>query len=289
MNWGQIPQFMISGLTSGSIYALAAIGFNLIYNSTNIINFAQGEFIMLGGLIMVTFYAVLKLPLIIAAAITIGIVTLIGALIERVAIHPVRHSPVLNLIVITIGISIILSGAAMLIWGKEAQFYSPFTGGINFRIGKVSIASQTLWVLGLTLLMGLFLWSFFGRTVLGKAIRACSENREAARSIGINVERMILLSFGISAGIGAFGGIIITPITLMEFNSGTIIGLKGFCALIVGGLGSNLGAIIGGFLLGISESLAIGFISSSLKDAIAFLMLLMVLFIKPTGIIGRRR
>lgn len=285
----QIAQFLVSGLTSGSIYALAAIGFNLIYNATSIINFAQGEFIMLGGMFMFTFLGPLKLPLILSFVLSVAIVTVIGALMERTAIHPVRYSPVLNLIVITIGISFILSGAAMLVWGKEAIFYSPFTKTSSIRLGNVSMAPQVLWVLSITCVLALLLWGFLGRTILGKAIRACAENKEAARSLGIDVEKMILLSFCISATLGAFGGIIITPITLMQFNAGTIIGLKGFCALIVGGIGSNLGALIGGFLLGISESLAIGFISSTLKDAIAFLMLLLVLFIRPTGILGRQR
>lgn len=285
----QIPQYIASGLTAGSIYALAAIGFNLIYNSTSIINFAQGEFIMLGGMFMVTLHVFLGVPLIPAFLLTVIIVTIIGALVERLAIRPVHNSPVLNLIVITIGVSIILKGGAMLGWGKDALFYAPFTKGAALRFGGVSIAPQALWVLGITVLVAFLLWLFLERTLLGMAIRGCAENRDAARSLGINVERMVLLSFAISAALGAIGGIIITPITTMEFNGGTLLGLKGFCALIVGGLGSNLGALVGGLILGISESLAVGFISSSLKDAIGFLMLITVLFIRPTGIFGVRR
>jgi len=289
MNWGQVPQFLISGFTSGSIYALAALGFNLIYNATSIINFAQGEFIMLGGMFMFTFYGLLGLPLILSFAITVALVACIAALIERVAIHPVRRAPVLNLIVITIGISIILSGAAMLVWGKDALFYPPFSGTSSIHILGGAIGSQALWVLGITILLAVLLWGFLDRAIVGKAIRACAENKDAARTLGIDVEKMILISFIISGALGAMGGIIITPITLIEFNSGTLLGLKGFCALIVGGIGSNRGALMGGFLLGISESLAIGFISSSLKDAIAFLIMLLVLFVRPKGILGSSR
>jgi len=285
----QMLQYIAAGLTAGSIYALAAIGFNLIYNGTSIINFAQGEFIMLGGLFMVTFHVFLGVPLIPAFALTITIVSFIGGLVERLAIRPVYKLPVLSLIIITIGVSIILKGGAMLSWGSDSFFYAPFTKGAALRFGSVSIAPQAVWVLGITVLVALLLWLFFGRTLLGIAIRACAENKDAARSLGIKVERMVLLSFAISAALGAIGGIIITPITTMGFNDGTLLGLKGFCALIVGGLGSNLGAVVGGLILGVSESLAVGFISSTLKDGIGFLMLIVVLLIRPTGIFGVRR
>lgn len=285
----QIPQYIASGLTVGSIYALAAIGFNLIYNGTSIINFAQGEFIMLGGLFMVTFHVFLGVPLIPAFALTVIIVAFVGCLVERLAIHPAYNSPVLNLIIITIGVSIVLKGGAMLSWGTDAVFYAPFSKGAALRLGNVSIAPQAVWVLGITVLVALLLRLFFGRTLLGIAIRGCAENKDAARSLGINVERMVLLSFAISSALGAIGGIIITPITTMSFSGGTLLGLKGFCALIVGGLGSNLGALVGGLILGVSESLAVGFISSALKDAIGFLMLIVVLLIRPTGIFGVRR
>jgi branched-chain amino acid transport system permease protein len=282
----QVFQFFFTGLNVGSIYALVALGFTMIYNATAIINLAQGEFVMLGGLIMVFFTAGLQIPMALGFFLTVAVVTLIGALFERLAIHPLRHASLITLIIVTLAGSILFRGIAMLIWGKNAFSLSPFSSGTPIRIGGAILQPQFFWVLGITGLVLLGIWFFFNWTLTGKAMTACSFNSTAARLVGINVRKMVLFSFSLSAGVGAIAGIIITPITLMEYDRGPLLALKGFAAAVLGGLGSGGGAIVAGFLIGILESLGAGFISSGYKDAIALLVLLIVLWIKPSGLFG---
>ncbi|MDY7033005.1 MAG: branched-chain amino acid ABC transporter permease [Thermodesulfobacteriota bacterium] len=282
----QIIQYIMSGITIGSVYAITAIGFNIIYNSTSIINFAQGEFVVLGGLIMVFFTVVLKLPLIFGFILTVLLLTAVGMVMERFAIFPIKEPTVITLIIVTIAVSILFRGIAMFVWGKDAHVLPPFSGerGIDFL--GASLNPQYIWVFGITVIVVIVLSLFFKYTIVGKAMTACAVNRTAASLMGINVRRMVLLSFVLSAAIGGVAGIIITPITLMAYDNGAILGLKGFGAAVLGGLGNFYGAVFAGFLLGIMESLGAGLIHSGYKDAIALLVLLLVLFIKPSGIFG---
>ena len=282
----QIIQYIMSGITIGSVYAITAIGFNIIYNSTSIINFAQGEFVVLGGLIMVFFTVVLKLPLIFGFILTILLLTAVGMVMERFAIFPIKEPTVITLIIVTIAVSILFRGIAMFVWGKDAHVLPPFSGekGIDFL--GASLNPQYIWVFGITVIVVILLSLFFKYTIVGKAMTACAVNRTAASLMGINVRRMVLLSFVLSAAIGGVAGIIITPITLMAYDNGAMLGLKGFGAAVLGGLGNFYGAVFAGFLLGIMESLGAGLIHSGYKDAIALLVLLLVLFIKPSGIFG---
>ncbi|MBW2147486.1 MAG: branched-chain amino acid ABC transporter permease [Deltaproteobacteria bacterium] len=284
----QILQYVLTGITVGSIYAMVALGFNIIYNSTGIINFAQGEFVMLGGMIMVFFSMALKLPLAIGFAGSVILVTLLGVLLERLTIHPLRNPDVITLIIITLAASILFKGGAMFIWGKEAVTLRPFSGDHPIFIFGATILPQTLWILGITLAVVVALGLFFEFTVFGKAMRACAVNRMAASLMGINVKQMVMVSFALSAALGAVAGIIITPISLMEYDKGAIMGLKGFGAAVLGGLGSGTGAVLAGFILGILESLGAGLIHSGFKDAIALFVLLMVLFFRPSGLMGGR-
>ncbi len=283
---GQLFQYLITGITVGSIYAMVAVGFNIIYNVTEIINFAQGEFVMLGGLIMVLLHVGMGLPLIAAFPATIILVTLVGMLLDRLAISPIRRPTVLSLIIATIAASILLKGTAMFIWGKDPYDLPAFSGRnpINF-LGAV-IQPQYFWVIGFLILIVIVLTLFFEKTILGKAMSACADNPDAASLVGINVKQMILLSFALSAAIGAVAGIVVTPISLMEYDRGTMLAVKGFGAAVLGGLGSFPGAIIGGLILGAIESLGAGLISSGYKDAFALIVLMFVLFYKPSGIFG---
>ena len=283
---GQIFQYLITGLTVGSIYAMVAVGFNIIYNVTEIINFAQGEFVMLGGLIMVFFYAVVKLPLIVAFPATVILVTLVGILLDRLAIRPIRHPSVLTLIIATIAASILIKGAAMLIWGKDPYDLPAFSGRDAITVFGAVIQPQYFWVIGFLIIVVIALSIFFDRTIIGKAMSACADNPDAASLVGINVQQMILLSFALSAAIGAVAGITITPISLMEYDRGAMLAVKGFGAAILGGLGSFPGAVVGGLIMGTIESLGAGLISSGYKDAFALIVLLVVLFFKPSGIMG---
>jgi branched-chain amino acid transport system permease protein len=282
----QLLQYTITGITVGSIYAMVAIGFNIIYNVTEAINFAQGEFVMLGGLIMVFFQVTLNIPLVFSFPLTIVVVTVVGIFLDRLAIRPIREPSVLSMIIATIGAAFFIKGAAMFIWGKDPFDLPPFSGRNPIALYGAVVQPQSLWVVGFLVAVVVVLTLFFDRTILGKALRACAVNPNASSLVGINVNYMILLSFALSAAIGAVGGIVITPISLMEYDRGAMLAVKGFAACILGGMGSFYGAIIGGLIIGLIESLGAGLISSGYKDAFALLVLLFVLFLKPSGLLG---
>ena len=281
-------QYLISGLTSGAIYALIALGFGIIYNTTTIINFAQGEMVMLGALSAISIYHLVpSLPVAFVGG--VAAVALVGLVLERLALRPVRDPSPLTLIIITVGAAVLIKGVAMLLWGKEAYPLPPFSGNVPFHLGEATILPQNLWVLGLTVVLVAALEAFFRLTLVGKAMRACSYNPRAARLVGIAAGRMVQLSFGVSAALGAGAGILIAPLTLGVYDMGTMLGLKGFSAAIIGGLGSLLGGVLGGLILGVAEALASGLISSGYRDAVAFLLLLIVLFVRPQGVVGGRK
>jgi len=279
-------QFLFSGLTVGAVYALVGVGFNIIYNATSIINLAQGEFVVIGGLTMWFFTASLKLSFFVSILLTILMAGLVGFLMERLTIRPVKKTDPLLLIMITISVSIVLRGLLMFKFGKDSYSYDPFTEGDPISIYGAIIQQQTLWVIGVTALCIVLLFLFFNKTLTGKAMKACSVDSTAARLVGINVSRMVMLSFIFSAMAGAIGGIAITPISLMAYDYGPMLAVKGFCAAIMGGLGRGRGAVIGGFLIGILESMTAGYLQSGLKDAVALIILLLVLFFRPSGIFG---
>jgi len=282
----QLFQYLITGVTVGSVYAMVAVGFNIIYNVTEIINFAQGEFVMLGGLIMVFIHVSLGLPLVLAFLLTVVLVTLVGMLLDRLAINPIRQPTVLTLIIATIAASILLKGAAMFIWGKDPFDLPAFSGRNPINILGAVIQPQYFWVIGFLILTVIVLTIFFEKTIIGKAMSACADNPDAASLVGINVKRMILLSFALSAAIGAVAGITVTPISLMEYDRGAMLAIKGFGAAVLGGLGSFPGAVIGGLIMGGIESFGAGLVSSGYKDAFALIVLLVVLFFRPSGILG---
>ncbi|UCG80942.1 MAG: branched-chain amino acid ABC transporter permease [Desulfobacterales bacterium] len=282
----QLLQYTITGITVGSIYAMVAIGFNIIYNVTEAINFAQGEFVMLGGLIMVFLQVTLNIPLVLSFPLTIVVVTVVGILLDRLAIRPIREPSVLSMIIATIGAAFFIKGAAMFIWGKDPFDLPPFSGRNPIAFYGAVVQPQSLWVVGFLVAVVITLTLFFDRTILGKALRACAVNPNASSLVGMNVKYMILLSFAMSAAIGAVGGIVITPISLMEYDRGAMLAVKGFAACVLGGMGSFPGAIMGGLIIGLIESLGAGLISSGYKDAFALLVLLFVLFLKPSGLLG---
>jgi len=285
----QIFQFILSGLTTGSTYALIAIGFSLIHNATGIVNFAQGEFVMLGGMFMITFYTFLKLPMVLSFILTVFSVAAVGVLLERGPIRRARSKEILILVMITIGASIFIKGLSMILWGKNPMTLPPFSGEAPIVFLGAAVMPQSIWIFGITVGVVAALNYFFKGTMAGKAMRAVAASRRSAMLTGIPVDRMILLSFTLSGALGAVAGIILTPITTTSYDVGVMLGLKGFSAAILGGYGSMPGAVIGGLLLGTLESLAAGLISSEYKDALAFLLLLTALFFKPSGIMGRGR
>ena len=284
----QLLQYTLSGITIGSIYAMVAIGFNIIYNATGIINFAQGEFVMLGGMLAVYLHNTLHIPLGLAGPCAALTVMCVGLLFERFAIYPLKTPSVITLIIITIAASILFKGGAMFIWGKDSFILPSFSGDSPINLLGATILPQSLWVLGTLIVIFSALMGFYKFTIVGKAVKACSYNRRAARIVGINVDRMVLLSFGLSALIGGTAGVIVTPITLVSYDRGSLLALKGFGTAVFGGLGNMGGAVAGGLIIGLLESYSAGLLSSGYKDAVALVILLLVLFFRPGGIFARR-
>ncbi|HEY7460155.1 MAG TPA: branched-chain amino acid ABC transporter permease [Xanthobacteraceae bacterium] len=278
-------QFFFSGLTVGSVYALVALGFTLIYNASDVINFAQGEFVMLGGMVTV-FLALAGIPLPLAALMAVMAAVAVGLALHRLAIEPARGAGVVNLIIITIGASIFLRGIAQLVFDKRFHSLPPLFGADPIRIGGAAILPQSLVVLAGAAIIVLLLWFFIDRTLTGKAVIATAANRLAARLVGIDTRRIVGLSFAVSAAIGAVAGILITPLTLTSYDVGTLLALKGFAAAMLGGIGSAPGAVLGGLILGMLEAFSAGYLSSAYKDAVAFVVILCVLFALPQGLLG---
>jgi branched-chain amino acid transport system permease protein len=281
----QFLQFLFSGITVGATYALAALGFTLIYNASNVINFAQGEFIMLGGMLAVVFTQA-GLPLPAALVLAIIVPAIVGVLIEKLAIEPVKGAETVTLIIITIGASLVIRGLVAVFLGKGTHSLPAFSGDTPIEILGATLLPQSLWVLGVTALVVVALWYFFNRTLQGKAMLATSFNRLAAELVGINTSWVLFMSFAMSAALGALGGILLTPITMTSYDVGIMLGLKGFVAAVLGGLGNGLGAVVGGLLVGILEAMGAGYISSAYKDAIPFVLILLILFFMPRGLFG---
>ncbi|WP_374299184.1 branched-chain amino acid ABC transporter permease [Paracoccus sp. (in: a-proteobacteria)] len=283
----ELLQFLFSGVTVGAVYALVALGFTIIYNASDVVNFAQGEFVMLGGMLTFVCHAS-GLPLPLAALIAIAATSAIGVAMNKLAIEPARGAPVVSLIIITIGASIFIRGGAQLLFGKQIHSFPAFSGDTPLRIGGATILPQSLWVIGGAVVVFVGLWLFFTRTLTGRAVLATSNNRLAAQLVGINTGFVMTLSFALSAGIGALAGVLATPITLTSYDVGLAFALKGFAAAMLGGMGNPKGALAGGFLLGLLEALTAGYLSSQYKDAAAFVVILLVLFFMPQGLFGRK-
>ena len=282
----ELLQFAFSGLTVGAVYALVALGFTLIYNASDVVNFAQGEFVMLGGMTTV-FLGLAGVPLPLAACLAVVFTVIIGLALHRFAIETARGASAVVLIIITIGASIFLRGAAQVVFDKRFHSLPAWFGSDPIRIGGAAILPQSLVVLAGAVVIVVLLWAFIDRTLFGKAIAATAANRLAARLVGIDTRRMIGFSFALSAAIGAVAGILITPITLTSYDVGTLLAVKGFAAAMLGGMGSALGAVVGGLVLGLLEAFAAGYVSSQYKDAVAFLVILLVLFAMPRGLFGK--
>jgi branched-chain amino acid transport system permease protein len=281
-------QFAFSGVTVGAIYALVALGFTLIFNSSEVVNFAQGEFVMLGGMATV-FAASAGVPLPLAALLAIVLTIAVGLLLHRLAIEPARGATPVTLIIITIGASILLRGLAAIFFDKNYHSLPPFISGEPIIVAGAALLPQSLVVLMGVALVVVLLWAFLAHKLTGLVLGAIPDSVLAARLVGINTSAVVGLSFMISAAIGAFGGILAAPITLTNYDVGTMLALKGFAAAMLGGMGSPLGAVAGGLLLGLLEAFAAGYISSQYKDAVAFIVILLVLFSMPQGLFGRSK
>lgn len=278
MSW--FIQTLIGGLTAGSVYAVIALGVVMIYNVSKVLNLAQGEFAVLGALLMVTLWSSWRLPLYVALPLAVAGAMVAGLALEHLLIRRMKSAPVSTLLVVTLGFSIFLRGVFMVVWGKDPLVLPSILQADIIRFHGVSVMPEVLLLWGAIALLSLLTWLFFSRTLLGKAIRACSENPDAASLSGINVWGLHRLSYMLSAGIGAIGGILFAPITFVTYDAGILLGLKGFAAALMVGVSSIGGGILAGLLLGVAEALSASYVSSVFKDATAFLLLIAVLIIR---------
>lgn len=277
-------QYLFAGITYGAMYAIVAIGFNIIYNATGIINFAQGEFVMLGGMISASLLPQLGLAGAMGAAVVLTMGA--GAAMEILFIRWLKSPTVMRLVIITIGVSILIREAALHIWGEAVRHLPYFYGNslTTWSIGNVHLSPQVLWVLLTCGLMMIGLHFFFQKTNAGREMRACSANRRAALLCGINARNMVTWSFVLSAGIGAVAGCVMSPITYTQYDSGTSLAIKGFTVAILGGLGNSTAAVGAGLLLGLIESFSVSLVPLAYQDAISIGLLLFILFVRPHGL-----
>ena len=280
-------QFVFSGLTSGAIYAMVAVGFGVVHNTMGIVNFTQVDFVSLGGMLLYGALVGAQMPMIAALPLAVAGVTLIGGLVELTGLRPSRSRNPLVLILLTIGLSIILRGAMQKVWGKNSMAVPPLTGEAPLSFLGATIMPQAVWILVITALAIALLVLFFRKTTVGLAMRAVASNPAAAAVVGLRVHRVRTLSFALAGTLGGLAGVLVTPITTLRYDVGVLLGLKGFAAAILGGFGSFPGAILGGIALGLLESLGAAYVSSAWKDTIAFLVLLLVLFARPHGLMGK--
>ena len=279
-------QYLITGLTVGSIYALLAVGFVTIYNVTGVLNLAQGEFAMIGALSCVTLVN-LGLPIFGAIPVAIVITAIIGLAVERLAINPARNSTPTILVVITLGVSIFLKGMGLIIWGSSPRSLPPLVENKSIQFMGAVVNSQSIWILVLLFAHLIVLYWFFDKTFIGSALRASEKNPRAASLMGINTGTMSMIAFTLAAALGAIAGVMIAPLTDATYEMGFFIGIKGFVAMIFGGMHSIPGAVAGGLLLGVIEAFSGGYISTYYTDALAFGFLLLVLFFRPQGLFTR--
>jgi branched-chain amino acid transport system permease protein len=289
MDAAQIVQVLVAGVTNGSSYALVALGFTLVFAVSGYINLIQGEFVVFGALIAVALGEWAKLPLPLAVLGAVVGVCALATLFQRLALSPSRKLSPDAALIVTLGGAFVARGIAMVAFGKDPLSLPSFSGERPLILGDVVLATQALWVVGTLAAASGLLWWFFTRTYIGKAMRACSQSPIGAQLVGINLKHMAIIGFAASAALGALAGAVVAPLTFVTYDEGLGIGIKGFIAAVFGGLGSYPGALIGGLVLGLAESFGAAFVSSQYKDAIAFVALLVVLLVRPGGVLGGAR
>jgi branched-chain amino acid transport system permease protein len=272
-------QLLLPGLTTGCVYGLVALGFVLCANVSGVVNFAQGEYVMLGG-VVAAFLVPHGVPLPLAIALAVVVGGCLGALQERLTLAPVRSSPDFIQITITLGVAVVLRGVALITFGKDPLSMPGFSGDGVFEIAGAAVPVQSLWVWGATALMLMGMFGFLMRTNPGRAVRACSINLQAARLMGVDAERLTLLVFAVAGATAALAGAVIAPIVLATWDAGIAYGLKGFVGAILGSFRSPLVAVLGGLGIGVLESFAAGYVSSGYKDAIVYGVLLAYLLVR---------
>lgn len=272
----------------GSIYALVALGIVVIANAVNVVNFAQGENVMLGAYVAAWLTLTLKLPLLSSYIISIVLMAIYGYVFQKVAYYPLRKKPFITVVVSTIGVSLFLKNIARIIWGPQPIYFSGLFGEKTIKVADVFVNPQNLLILAVTTCLVIYQYFFFTKTPLGRRMQATAQDQEAASLMGIKVSRMIALTFIYSSMLAAAAGVLLAPIFFVSADMGGSLGLKAFAASIIGGFGSVPGAIIGGLFLGVLEIFGAAYISSLYKDVFAFVVLVLILVFMPRGLFGEK-
>lgn len=284
-----VVPIILSGLAIGCIYSLVALGFSLMFRTTGLVNFAHGEAVTIGALFGYTMVSTLKLPLLPSILLVAFVSGILGALVERIAYRPIRIKkwPEVNGVIATVGMILVLANGAMLVWGAEPLAYPARVSESTLRLAEMTVPLLSIWILVLGLALMVFLHLFLRNTNLGKAMRAVADYPLMAQLTGINIDSVVTITFGFSAAFGGAAGVMLAPIYYASYNMGTV-GLKSFSAAVLGGFGSVPGAMIGGLLLGVIETVGATYVSSSYKDAIAYGLLILLLLFRPTGLLGMK-
>jgi len=281
--------YLISGISLGSVYAIIALGYTMVYGIAKMLNFAHGDVIMIGGYISFCAMTYLGLPSIVAVLIAMAVCTVLGIVIERLAYKPLRSAPSLAVLITAIGVSYFLQNSALLIWKAAAKVYPPVVeGALKLFDGQLTISYASLLTVVACLIIMLALTTFVSKSKMGKAMRACSEDKGAAQLMGINVNATISITFAIGSALAAIAGVLLcTSYPNLMPTTGSMPGIKAFTAAVFGGIGSIPGAFLGGLLLGVIEAMAKAYISTNLANAIVFAVLIVVLLVKPAGLLGK--
>ena len=280
--------YLIGGLGLGSVYAIIALGYSMVYGIAKMLNFAHGDVIMVGA--FVAYFAISKynLPLLVGVVIAVVVCTILGVVIERLAYKPLRQASSLSVLITAIGVSYFLQNSAMLLWGTDTKIFPNVLRG-SLNLGGLSIPYLTLITILTCIVIMVVLTLFINKTKTGRAMRACSEDKGAAALMGINVNRIISITFAIGSGLAAIASALLVATYPSVYPTlGSMPGIKAFTAAVFGGIGSIPGAFLGGLVLGVVENLSRAYISTQLSDAIVFMVLIIVLLIKPTGLLGRK-
>jgi branched-chain amino acid transport system permease protein len=286
MSLANLLQLFASGITIGAVYGLVALGYVTIYRCSGVVNFAQGEFVMLGAMLASYLLKTASLPYPLATGVAIVAVGLIGVLTYQLIIVPLGQAFVLMLVMATLGVSMLLQNSALITWGPYPLYLPAFSGDTPIRFGEVAVMSQSLWVLLMAAVVLVALYLLNNHTHFGKSMTATATEPLAANLVGVSTGSMVRWSFAISAVIGAGAGIFVAPIVPINYAVGGLFGLKGFVAAVLGGWGKSTGAVLGGLALGVVETFSAGLLPSGYKDAIAFVVLLFILYYRPSGILG---
>lgn len=282
-------QLLVGGLATGALYAMVAIGFVLLWQTSSTINFAQGELVMVPAFLMVLLHVVLHLPFVVALLATLVVCGLFGLAIQRGIVQPLIKQGVLPVVLATLGLSLLLRYSALVFWTPQVLFFPKIFAHEPIRLGGVVITPEDLWVVGIAAALIGGLWLFIKRTKLGKAMQAVAQNRDTAALLGIRVSSLIGVTFVINAVLTAVAGVLIAPIYFVRWDMGLFLGLKAFYAAIIGGFNQVQGALVGGLLVGLIETLCAAYLSNSYRDVYVLLFLFLVLMVKPEGLVGVRQ